>query len=119
VTASRLLAGVIEKVLSHNAGKPHEMLQEQFALQSSDSNLYYRGVAYMFWHDALRGGWGNFDLQAVIQRKVHIDGSPLARTATWTWISGDQHLSNFGAWKNRVAAPDVHAVRVHASLLTR
>jgi uncharacterized protein (DUF2252 family) len=50
---------------------------------------------------------------------VHIDGSPLARTATWTWISGDQHLSNFGAWKNRVAAPDVHAVRVHASLLTR
>ena len=57
---------------------------QQFALQSTDANLYYRGVAYMFWQDALRGGWGNFDLQAVIQRKVHIDGSPLARTATGT-----------------------------------
>ena len=21
--------------------------------------------------------------------------------STWTWITGDQHLSNFGAWRNR------------------
>ena len=29
------------------------------------------------------------------------DGSPLQRTSTWTWITGDQHLSNFGAWMAR------------------
>jgi hypothetical protein len=27
------------------------------------------------------------------------DGSPLQRTSTWTWVTGDQHLSNFGAWQ--------------------
>ena len=29
------------------------------------------------------------------------DGSPIERTSTWTWVTGDQHLSNFGAWQNR------------------
>ena len=92
---------VVDQILQHNAWKPREVLVEQFLMQASDSNLYYRGVAYMFWLDFVQGGWGAFNLSQVIGEQVLIDGSPLERTATWTWITGDQHLSNFGAWKNR------------------
>jgi len=29
------------------------------------------------------------------------DGTPMSPFSTWTWVTGDQHLSNFGAWRNR------------------
>jgi uncharacterized protein (DUF2252 family) len=29
------------------------------------------------------------------------DGTPMSPMSTWTWVTGDQHLSNFGAWYNR------------------
>ena len=42
---------VVQQVQRHNAGKSPKTLEAQYQLQSTDSNLYYRGVAYMFWHD--------------------------------------------------------------------
>ena len=92
---------VLEQTVAHNGWKTRDVLEEQFRMQAEDSNLYYRGVAYMFWQDFVSGGWGSFDLPSALQTTVMVDGSPPERTATWTWISGDQHLSNFGAWKNR------------------
>ena len=83
-----------------------------FALQASSVNMYYRGVAYMFWEDFVRRGWGDYDLTKYAalsdspKRPVNdSDGqridNELIRTSAWTWITGDQHLSNFGAWRNR------------------
>ena len=92
---------VIERTIAHNWGKSRKTLKEQFAIQSTDPNLYYRGVAYLFWEDFVSNGWGNFNLTDVVPTARLADGSPLSRTHTWTWITGDQHLSNFGAWKNR------------------
>lgn len=92
---------VIERTITRNFGKSLKTLQEQFALQSTDANYYYRGVAYLFWEDFVTKGWGEFNLTKIVPSARLADGSPLSRTSTWTWITGDQHLSNFGAWKNR------------------
>jgi len=32
---------------------------------------------------------------------TYVDGTPLSPKSTETWVTGDQHLSNFGAWSNR------------------
>ena len=87
--------------MAHNAGKSPDMLREQFQVQATDVNTFYRGTAYMFWLDFVQGGWGLFDLTQLGVPTTQADGTPLQRTSTWTWITGDQHLSNFGAWKNR------------------
>eukprot|EP00966_Prymnesium_polylepis_P135916 3140933-Prymnesium_polylepis.1 len=99
---------VAAKVRSHDANKSEEVLEAQYALQASSINMYYRGVDYMFWHDFLRNGWGDFDLTKYSELARPIVGpdgreisNDIIRTTAWTWITGDQHLSNFGAWKNR------------------
>eukprot|EP00966_Prymnesium_polylepis_P335257 7390623-Prymnesium_polylepis.1 len=75
--------------------------KKQLTAQSKDANVFYRATAHIFWKDFVTGGWGNFDLQALGVDTTLADGSPLQRTSTFTWVTGDQHLSNFGAWKNR------------------
>ena len=51
------------------------------------------------WHDFVKE-WGIFNLTHLgIQSKIH-DNAPLQRTSTYTWVTGDQHLNNFGAWQN-------------------
>ena len=49
----------------------------------------------------MRGGWGNYDLASLGVESSLADGSPIEPTSTWCWVTGDQHLSNFGAWQNR------------------
>ena len=92
---------VVEQVKQHDHGKSASKLREQYATESSDVNNFYRGTAYLFWQDFVKGGWGPFDLSTLGVPTTQADGTPLQRTSTWTWITGDQHLSNFGAWKNR------------------
>ena len=94
-------AYVAEMTAKHNAGKSNKTLTQQYEMQATDPNMYYRGVAYMFWEDFVRGGWGEFNINLVVPSARLADGSALSRTSTWTWVSGDQHLSNFGAWRNR------------------
>ena len=80
----------------------HEDLKTQYATQSKDANTFYRATAHLFWHDFVRGGWGHFDFSSDLGIATTLaDGSPIVRTSAWTWVTGDQHLSNFGAWKNR------------------
>eukprot|EP00967_Tisochrysis_lutea_P145223 scaffold272431_cov27-Tisochrysis_lutea.AAC.2 len=72
-----------------------------------------RGVAYLFWHDFLRMGWGNFDLLDVDYRRP---GEEVARQRVCPFTAAPllappptvsglprhlQHISNFGAWRNR------------------
>jgi uncharacterized protein (DUF2252 family) len=99
--AKRRCSWVVEQTLTHSKPKSYAKLLEQFKVQMSDANMFYRGTAFMFWADFMNGGWGDFNLSSVVPSARLADGSPLTRTSTWTWITGDQHLSNFGAWRNR------------------
>jgi uncharacterized protein (DUF2252 family) len=83
-------------------------LREKYATQSVDANVFYRATALLFWKDFASGGWGSeqgksIDLDDLVLLKdaKYDDGSPMSLKSTWTWITGDQHLSNFGAWRNR------------------
>ena len=86
---------------SRDQGKPLEALKEQYNTVATDPNTFYRGTAHLFWEDFVRGGWGEYDLRDIGIASTLADGSPIERTSTWTWCTGDQHLSNFGAWQNR------------------
>ncbi|KAL1520338.1 hypothetical protein AB1Y20_021928 [Prymnesium parvum] len=106
--AKRRCEWVIEQVQEHDQNKTRDILEAQYALQASSVNMYYRGVDYMFWNDFLNHGWGDFDLTQYLNVADPLElpggfgiGNEIKRTSAWTWITGDQHLSNFGAWKNR------------------
>ena len=96
-------------------------LAEKYTLQSEDFNVFFRASAPIFWHDYVAGDWGNYT-QTLFQ---DLDPS-LSDKAAWTWVrtslalvdttglsltqighshpqqvTGDQHMSNFGAWRNR------------------
>ena len=77
--------------------------RQKYKSQSTDANAFYRATAAIFWRDFVLHGWGNFDLEEVSGAAPNslADHSPLQTKSTWTWITGDQHLSNFGAWRNR------------------
>lgn len=77
-------------------------LATQYRVQSADANYFYRATANIFWIDFVRNGWGDrLSFDALGVNTVHPDGEPFQPKSTWTWITGDQHLSNFGAWRNR------------------
>ena len=93
---------VVDLFTAKNKGKDEEELKEQYAVQSADPNIFYRATANIFWIDFVKNGWHDrikFDAIGIKARQF--DGTPLQRRSTWTWVTGDQHLSNFGAWKNR------------------
>ena len=93
---------VVDLFTAKNKGKDEEELKEQYAVQSADPNIFYRATANIFWIDFVKNGWHDrirFDTIGIKARQF--DGTPLQRRSTWTWVTGDQHLSNFGAWMNR------------------
>lgn len=99
---SKKRCDVIKKVQQQrDAGKTRAELKDQYKTVSQDVNTFYRGTAYLFWEDFVRGGWGVYNLSRIGISATLADGSPIERTSTWTWVTGDQHLSNFGAWQNR------------------
>ena len=92
-----------EWISNHYADKDSKLskddLHTKYKAQGKDANSFYRATADLFWHDFVNGGWGEFDLLRLADPLK--DGSPLQRTSTWTWVTGDQHLSNFGAFHAR------------------
>jgi hypothetical protein len=79
---------------------PRKKLIAQYAKQSEDFNVFYRATAEIFWRDFALSPWGNLTLEDV-GIKPEMNGVPFGEKALWTWVTGDQHLSNFGAWRNR------------------
>lgn len=85
------------------------LLRDKYITQSVDYNVFYRATALLFWKDFGSGHWGSKqdrsinldDLVLLKDAKYVTDGTPISPRSTWTWITGDQHLSNFGAWRNR------------------
>mmetsp|Transcript_16008 Transcript_16008/g.33844 ORF Transcript_16008/g.33844 Transcript_16008/m.33844 type:complete len:724 (-) Transcript_16008:231-2402(-) len=100
---------VIDTFARQNEGVTNiDFLREKYHAQSADPNIFYRATALLFWKDFGAGAWGreqnrSIDFAALVNRKDarYEDGTPLSPMSTWTWITGDQHLSNFGAWRNR------------------
>jgi len=84
------------------AARPYDFLKIQYATQAEDANVFYRATADLFWMDFVLGGWHdrlrfeNLEIDA-----AHLDGTSFKPKSSWTWVTGDQHLSNFGAWRNR------------------
>ena len=93
---ARRCAWVTGQISAHARNLTEKLRCEAFHLQATDSNFFYRGVDFLYWHDFAVGGWSTVGL-ADYAGKHH----PVTRTSGWTWITGDQHLSNFGAWMNR------------------
>jgi uncharacterized protein (DUF2252 family) len=88
--------------------KDMDFLREKYIAQSVDANVFYRAAALLFWKDFGNGRWGseqgrsiNLDDLVLLKDAKYDDGTPMSLKSTWTWITGDQHLSNFGAWRNR------------------
>lgn len=88
---------VIKQSNAQRGNLDNATLRKKYHLQVQDPNMYYRGVAFLFWQDFVGGGWGHYELNTI----KALGSPPVPRFNTWTWITGDQHLSNFGAWKNR------------------
>ena len=79
---------------------PRQYLRQQYIVQSQDFNVFYRATAQIFWLDFAGGTWANLSFlepHAVLAN----EHSTFNEKKLWTWVTGDQHLSNFGAWKNR------------------
>lgn len=83
-------------------------LQERYEVQSESRDSFFRGTSHHFWMDFVQGRWGTKLLESVIMEE-DTDYATLNATinaalenqTTWTWITGDQHLSNFGTYHNR------------------
>jgi uncharacterized protein (DUF2252 family) len=91
---------VVNLFTERDAGKTHKELRKQYAVQAADFNVFYRATAHIFWLDFVAGNWSQGCL-ANIKHPTLYDGTPLEPKSMWTWVTGDQHLSNFGAWHNR------------------
>jgi len=93
---------VVDLFTEKYAGKDEEELRQQYAVQSADSNVFYRATADIFWIDFVQGGWHDrIKFENIGIEAKQMDGTDLQPRSTWTWVTGDQHLSNFGAWRNR------------------
>jgi Uncharacterized protein conserved in bacteria (DUF2252) len=91
---------VIAQFQQRDAEKSTDELRQQYASQDGSVNIFYRATANIFWRDFKDKGWGNF-LIAALDKVSLAGGVPIVHKNTWTWVTGDQHLSNFGAWQNR------------------
>ena len=76
-------------------------LEYRYKTQSTDANVFYRATAHIFWNDFVSGRWGDSLTKTLKESATLQDGVPLDRMSTYTWVTGDQHLSNFGAFLNR------------------
>lgn len=87
---------VEDKIREKDAGKSKEDLIIQYKAQSTDYNVFHRATAHLFWNDFVAGNWGNWTMST-----LKLPENTLNPKSLWTWVTGDQHLSNFGAWRNR------------------
>lgn len=85
---------IIDALTSKNHNLPRHVLINTYAKQVVNANVFYRATASIFWQDFVRYAWDD-------QIYSMLESNPEEDKTTWTWVTGDQHLSNFGAWQNR------------------
>lgn len=99
-TAETRCEWVLARFFERDVGIPKDEAMRRYRIQSQDPNVFYRATAHVFWHDFVDKKWG--DGLTSISEHAHLKGGiKLTPFSTWTWVTGDQHLSNFGAWRNR------------------
>jgi len=80
----------------HTSWMPSAKRAERYEHQATGVSSYYRATSHIFWVDFVLGNWS----RALLWSQV--DGiDDWDEYSTYTWVSGDQHLFNFGTWKNR------------------
>jgi uncharacterized protein (DUF2252 family) len=79
-----------------------------FQAQSADPNVFYRATARLFWRDFgassyanVTSHWTASQFEDIWIQDLLIKNANVSLKSLWTWTTGDQHLSNFGAWRNR------------------
>ena len=105
---------VMDQFRLRDEGTPPLDLQKRYLAQSVDDNVFFRATAHLFWTDFHGRVWGhNFTDQFLLhndpdsddkkqyadddpENKQRLDSVKLTRKSVWTWVTGDQHLSNFG-----------------------
>lgn len=107
-TPEQRCAYVVDTFEKQNEGFDEDFLRNKYQVQSADPNVFYRATALLFWQDFGTGIWGKnqnksivLDDLVMLKDATYEDGTPMSPMSTWTWVTGDQHLSNFGAWRNR------------------
>ncbi|KAL7440496.1 hypothetical protein ACHAXM_007230 [Skeletonema potamos] len=107
-TPEKRCAYVVNTFEEQNKGEERDFLRDKYKIQSSDPNVFYRATALLFWQDFAAGMWGKnqnksivFDDLVMLNDATYEDGTPMSPYSAYTWVTGDQHLSNFGAWRNR------------------
>ena len=84
---------IIETFTAQHDNLPRHVLINAYAKQVLNTNTFYRATATIFWKDFARNAWDD-------QIYSLLESNPENDKSTWTWVTGDQHLSNFGAWRN-------------------
>lgn len=89
-------------------GDDDDNVRARFAAQSTDANTFYRATARLFWRDFGSNSyqnqtthWTESDFSTYWIQDLQVEGTNVSLKSLWTWTTGDQHLSNFGAWRNR------------------
>ncbi len=107
-TPEKRCSYVIDTFEQQNEGFDQDFLREKYKVQSADPNVFYRATALIFWQDFGTGMWGRdqnktvvLDDLVMLNDATYEDGTPMSPSSAWTWVTGDQHLSNFGAFRNR------------------
>ena len=79
---------VVDQLTSHNAGLSAATRSEKYSLMSASPFAFYRGTAHLYWADL-----GASPLLA-----------PFGGSTTLTWLQGDAHTENQGAFDNSAGA---------------
>ena len=79
---------VVDQLTSHNAGLSAATRSEKYSLMSASPSAFYRGTAHLYWADL-----GASPLLA-----------PFGGSTTLTWLQGDAHTENQGAFDNSAGA---------------
>lgn len=79
---------VVDQLVSHNAGLAAATRSEKYSMMSASASAFYRGTAHLYWAD--------------------LGASPLLATfggsTTLTWLQGDAHTENQGAFDDSTGA---------------
>jgi uncharacterized protein (DUF2252 family) len=76
--------------------------RKRYEVQSETFGSYYRSANHIFWLDFVRRNLGENLLAPIINGTTFAGNATFSRKSVWTWVSGDQHLYNFGAYGNRM-----------------
>jgi len=92
---------VLEQFLKRDKGVPVDELIVKYKEQSTDFNVFYRATAHLYWNDFYNKDWDRSLIYSLRDSVKLPGGIKAGRYSFYTWVTGDQHLSNFGAWRNR------------------